>query len=163
MQNRLLKLSPDIYTHIYKFLYNNVLLQLKHKLNGIVNNDIFFNSNKLEKTLSDNCYKNKIRIFLNNTIVFHSGWWINIRSFQNHHIYTGITQMEYTDFTIFDNDLDERQNNIPIYEEIKGDCWQDIYDTAIHLINQTDDSDKCNIDRFTFIDEKTIRLHTSYI
>ena len=136
-------LPNDIFIHIYKFVFKNTLDDLKNKLNGIQ----LIHNTKLYKT----SYQKTITI----------NWNIPIISFQNHHIYSGINIMEYTDFRIFTNDS-YIENKIPIYEEIKGDCWEDLCVTANKLIYRTDDYCKCNIDSFT-INSKTIRLNTSYI
>ena len=166
-------LPNDIYSKIYKILFNETLIELKNTLNGIYTvNYTMINRNKhfinLYNTLVDkipyelfvleNIYYN----YDNYDIVYYniqlfSYWEINIKSFQNHHIYNNAKIMKYVNFRNFYEEF----NKFPIYTDIKGNCWQDIYEAADELIKLSNDHEYNSIIDFKIVDKYIIELITS--
>ena len=171
------KLPDDIYIRIYKIIFSETLEELKNTINCIQKNHYTYEIHtKLHKTLV-NKYTNSIiynnlslynfvnknlyNKMLHNDIILTASWEIPIKSFQNHHIYTGIKKMEYIDLTEFDKTEDGNICDKYVSKEIRGDCWQDLYETANKLIKSSDDNIHCAIVNFVIINKTTIRLITS--
>ena len=170
--NYLTNLPNDIHIAIYKHIFDDVLIELKYKINGILQIKTNVNEylNKLEKTLINKLTINIIfeidsnidlESIVNSRFFMYSIWDIPVKSFQNQHIFYNFTWMEYTDFYIFDNDDNYICNKQPIYKKFTGDTWQDIYETADYLIVKSLDEDNITIKRFEIVNETTtIRLIT---
>ena len=170
-------LPEDIYIRIYKIIFYETLKELKNTINSIQKNhytyeihtklhktlvnkythNIIYNNRSLCTTINRNTYDK----MLNNNTILTASWEIPIKSFQNHHIYEGITKMEYIDLTEFDKTDDGNICDKYVSEEIRGNCWQDLYETANKLIKSSDDNFHCAIVNFEIINKNTIRLITS--
>ena len=189
-------LPNELYIHIYKLVFNDtVFTELKNKINGIQEQKIHiiqqyyyicnqkyrkeFTDKEIKYLISyndyfDNLDKTLINKFtyklINNTTniynlilndcFFATQWRIPIKSFQNHHIYKGVNRIKF----VYKKDDNE---DVIIYEEIKGDCWQDIYETANKIIMDLEDyveeATEYHINKiikFKKIDSNTIRLFT---
>ena len=120
---------------------NKLHIELKNKINGIFKNNIPFDPIIYYKNVK----------LLNNTLTsnFDAVWSINIKSFQNHHIFKDAKIMLYVTL-----------NKTILSSDINGDCWEDLYKTADKLITLSENLNYIFIEDFIVINHNTIRLIT---
>ena len=199
--NYLTNLPNDIHLLIYKHIFNKTLIQLQNTINGIQKNPEKCFSN-IEQTFIHNSPDSDIdsRIEWNGPIglkrPLYSKWAIPIKSYQNQHIYQGITRIEYINpylyypnpdnykynysledierlkidedyFYELDFDFDYKKeyelldSDTPSYRNVKGNTWQNLYETSDNLISSYSEETYIVIIGFKRMNQHTLRLITT--